>query len=281
MHLVWGASDQGGEAAALAEREQDADPVLTVETVDFQGLKKELARLTMRQLKKVAKADQRLRKADEEAAGGKDDFEEDATPAVLKVGLELEARRMEKLTDLEALVLGMKNTKDPGLPAALELANELGVSDKKPQTAPRGPKKPKGQQPAPRKPYVVYEAADGTEVWVGRKAEDNDELTTRLRDPANWWLHAAGCPGSHVVIRTVDESVPTEVVKDAACLALHFSQAPGGRQKISLTRCRDVSKPSGYPAGRVLLRGEVTTIKMNLKEQAKRLDRLLATKRLG
>lgn len=72
---------------------------------------------------------------------------------------------MEKLSDLEASLLGMKSGKDAAFPAALALANEMGIADSKPVPPPRGAKKPKGQPGAPRKPYFVYLAADGTEIW--------------------------------------------------------------------------------------------------------------------
>ena len=39
--------------------------------------------------------------------------------------------------------------------------------------------------------------------------------------------------------------LPRETVLDAAVLATHFSQAPSPRAAVSLTRCRDVSKPAG------------------------------------
>ncbi|KAJ1475695.1 hypothetical protein T484DRAFT_1967627 [Baffinella frigidus] len=282
-HVALQGSETSGNTAVAGEDETAVEvaPALTMETVNFPGLKKEMERLTTRQMKRVSKVDQRSRIAEQEAAAGKVDFREDETPDVLRIALRLEVERMEKLSDLEASLLGMKSGKDAAFPAALALANEMGIADSKPVPPPRGAKKPKGQPGAPRKPYFVYLAADGTEIWVGRGAADNDELTMHLRDPNNWWLHVSGFPGSHVVIRTVEESVPSEVIKDAAALTLKFSQAGGGRQKVSLTRCRDVTKPSGFNAGQVLLRGEVTSIKVSLKEEETRLERLLATKTVG
>ena len=54
------------------------------------------------------------------------------------------------------------------------------------------------------------------EIRVGKGAGDNDKLSLEPehRDGHDWWLHAAGCPGSHVVIRaeTVgSEELPREV----------------------------------------------------------------------
>ena len=41
----------------------------------------------------------------------------------------------------------------------------------------------------------------GWEVWVGRSAKQNDELTHRWAAPRDLWFHARGCEGSHVVLR--------------------------------------------------------------------------------
>ena len=97
----------------------------------------------------------------------------------------------------------------------------------------RGPKKKKGpSSTAPRLPYNAFATESGVEIRVGRRASDNDLLScdSRYRDGPDWWLHAAGCPGSHVVIRSHDDNLPSndaDAVRDAACLA-----ARGDRRRI-------------------------------------------------
>lgn len=239
--------------------------------VNLKGLKQETERQIFRQFKKLGKLDERKRKAED--TGG------DATEVELLV---MEGQeRLASLNKLEEMLKGIKSVKDEAFPAAWELAQELDVKDGKPALPPRAPKKPKGKPQAPRKPYFVYTSADGLEIWVGRGAADNDVLSLQSRDPRDWWLHASGCPGSHVVIRFTDEDPPEETVLDAACLALEFSKAGGGRQGISLTRCRNVSKTPLAPPGQVLLRGDVRVIKMDLKTEQERLSRLLKTKSNG
>ena len=53
---------------------------------------------------------------------------------------------------------------------------------------------------------------------MGKQAEDNDELSMspEHRAGSDWWMHASGCPGSHVVIRRSDEPLDNEIVQDAA-----------------------------------------------------------------
>lgn len=97
---------------------------------------------------------------------------------------------------------------------------------------------------------------DGWEVLVGRGARDNDELTLRVAEPDDLWMHAAGFAGSHVVVRNPDRLVvPRDVVRRAAELAVFHSKAREARGKIDVHLCkaRDVRKVRGAPAGQVQL----------------------------
>ena len=92
-------------------------------------------------------------------------------------------------------------------------------------------------------------------------------------------MHAAGCPGSHVVIRFTEPDVPRETLMDAAMLSVKNSKASqGGKAKVSLVRCRQVSKPRGAKAGLVHLSGDVKSITVNVKNELERLLRLEGTK---
>jgi predicted ribosome quality control (RQC) complex YloA/Tae2 family protein len=99
---------------------------------------------------------------------------------------------------------------------------------------------------------------DGFEILVGKGARDNDQLTFRVAEPNDLWLHASGYAGSHVVIRNPDrlDSVPREVVETAAQLAAYHSKAREARGKIDVHLCRasDVRKPRGFPPGKVEIR---------------------------
>ena len=102
-----------------------------------------------------------------------------------------------------------------------------------------------------------FVSPDGFVVLVGRTAEDNDVLTFKLAAPHDLWLHVASESGSHVVIRNPDRlpSLPREAVRFAAGLAARHSRARhGGRVAVHVTRRADVSKPRGFPPGKVVLR---------------------------
>ena len=99
---------------------------------------------------------------------------------------------------------------------------------------------------------------EGFEVLIGKGDADNDALTFGVAEPQDFWLHVAGPPGSHVVIRNPDglEEPPRPVLQRAAELAAWHSKARGARGKVEVHVCRvaDVSKPRGFEPGQVLLR---------------------------
>lgn len=113
------------------------------------------------------------------------------------------------------------------------------------------------QERAAREPnYRTIEEMDGCEILVGKAAVDNDLLTFRVARPNDWWLHAAGYAGSHVVVRAVQGGdVPRHVLERAAQLAAFHSKAREARGKIAVHLCRagDVRKRRGAPAGQVEL----------------------------
>ena len=112
---------------------------------------------------------------------------------------------------------------------------------------------------------------EGFEVLVGRGDAENDKLTFGVASPQDFWLHVAGPPGSHVVVRNPDRlpELPKAVAEQAAILAVWHSKARGSRGKVSVHLCRvaDVSKPKGFEAGKVLLR-RYDTVKVYATEPA-------------
>lgn len=170
----------------------------------------------------------------------------------------------------------------PEAAALATRAARLELRDEGPERPPAPPKKKKGPRPnmAPRKPYRVWRSG-GAEIRVGRTAADNDVLSTdpSHRDDADWWLHVAGCPGSHVVVRAETllsaARLPDEIAMDAAVLAVNNSRAAlSGRLGVSLCRARQVSKPPGAKPGLVRLSGDVATLKVDWRKERHRLDRL-------
>lgn len=107
------------------------------------------------------------------------------------------------------------------------------------------------------RPYRTVEH-DGFQILIGRGAKENDELTFRVGQPKDVWLHVAGgTAGSHVVIRCPEDETdpPREVLERAAAAAAWHSKARNAsRVEVHYCRVADVSKPRGAPAGLVELK---------------------------
>jgi hypothetical protein len=189
-----------------------------------------------------------------------------------------EIRRFELLLMTQ---LHSKGRLEMVLPEQLaERALALNMTDHPPHRPPRGEPKAKGprQMPKIRKPYRKYISIDNIEIRVGKKAEDNDELSTnpQYRDNDDWWMHAAGCPGSHVIIRYSEkkEEPPKTTLQEAAMLAAKHSKCHGNIISVNLCRARDIKKPPMSKPGMVMIMGNVRTIKVDMKASEKRLQQL-------
>lgn len=270
--------------------------------VDLRALRKRVQRALYAAEKKARRAEDRASVC-EDSACEDDDAEALATCAELRATATTEADRVEMLaelaTDLQAFEPESEGSGgDAGIESQttttqlISRAESLGVPAviaASPPPPPR-PKKQKGPRPStvPRLPYRVYRSEGGAEIRVGKQAKDNDVLSTdpSHRDADDFWLHASGCPGSHVIVRSDSVSsvggerlsldvLPREVELDAAVLAANYSKAARtGIVGVTLCRARQVSKPAGAKPGLVQLQGDVRVLKLNWKNEKRRLDRL-------
>ena len=51
-----------------------------------------------------------------------------------------------------------------------------------------------------------YISSDGYHMYVGKNNYQNEELTFKFATGNDWWFHAKGMPGSHVVVKTNNET---------------------------------------------------------------------------
>jgi predicted ribosome quality control (RQC) complex YloA/Tae2 family protein len=260
------------------------------ESWNLKGLKAETSRNYLRAFKKVGKLSERRDKAQKlydeimsKESMTDEDFERIPNPEAIMVEINDMRARLDRLNVLELGLKEIRTNADPKFKDMVTLAIELGVGDTAPARAPVGPKKPKGKPQPPRKPYWVYISQDKIPIRVGRSSADNDILSCNpdFRDSRNWWLHTAGSAGSHVVIRSTDDNLPSkhyETLYDAALLAASKSKGGGGRVPVHYVRCRQVSKPKGAKDGLVYLNGDIGSITVDMKASAKRLEKLIETK---
>jgi predicted ribosome quality control (RQC) complex YloA/Tae2 family protein len=102
-----------------------------------------------------------------------------------------------------------------------------------------------------------HTTADGFVVLVGRSGPENDTLTFRVASPWDFWMHAAGTSGAHVVVRNPQrlKSLPDRTLTAAAAIAAWYSGSKDdGKVEVHYTQRKHVHKRRGMPAGQVLVR---------------------------
>ncbi len=98
-----------------------------------------------------------------------------------------------------------------------------------------------------------YQSPSGFEILVGRNNKENDELTLRLADKTDIWLHTKDIPGSHVIIRTKGEDPTADDIYCAASIAAWHSKAKdSGQVPVDYVKVRHVKKPAGAKPGMVI-----------------------------
>lgn len=98
-----------------------------------------------------------------------------------------------------------------------------------------------------------YLSSDGYHIYVGKNNFQNDELTFRFASGNDWWFHAKGLPGSHVIVKTGGNALPDRTFEEAAKLAAYYSKARGqDKAEIDYTEKKNVKKPNGGKPGFVI-----------------------------
>lgn len=141
----------------------------------------------------------------------------------------------------------------------------------KPPPAPKTPPK-KSKKSEKLSGVRRYLSTDGYEILVGRAARDNDNLTFRVAQPNDLWMHAGDYPGSHVVVRNpTRKEIPHRTLIEAAQLAGRFSQASeDAKVVVHYTERKFLSKPKGAAPGLVRL-SRFRSITVEPKESVSRL----------
>lgn len=96
-------------------------------------------------------------------------------------------------------------------------------------------------------------SSDGYHMYVGKNNLQNEELTFHFATGNDWWFHAKGAPGSHVIVKSNGEELPDRTFEEAGRLAAHFSKN-GGAEKVEIdyVEKKHVKKPNGSKPGFVV-----------------------------
>lgn len=175
-------------------------------------------------------------------------------------------QEIDYLTSIEIALDNAANSSD-----VLDVRNELIVAGYVKQS--------KKQRPAAKqsRPLKLF-STEGLEILIGKNNYQNDEITFKLSQLDDIWLHIKDFPGSHVLIRSGQMPLPENTLYLAAQFAAYFSKGRNSTKvPVDYTKRRNVKKPSGAKPGFVTYTAQKTLyvtpdhefIEKMLKEQEK------------
>ena len=111
-----------------------------------------------------------------------------------------------------------------------------------------GDKKPK----ITSKPFH-YISSDGFHMYVGKNNYQNEELTFKVASGNDWWFHAKGIPGSHVIVKSEGKELPDRTFEEAGALAAYYSKGrENDKVEIDYIQKKQIKKVAGAAPGFVI-----------------------------
>jgi len=101
---------------------------------------------------------------------------------------------------------------------------------------------------------AMFRTSDGFLVLRGKSSQANHDMLSRAAAPHDYWLHVAGGPSAHVILRRdyPDQPVPEQSLVEAATLcALKSYRKDDAKAEVLLARVKDVRKVKGAAIGSV------------------------------
>lgn len=98
-----------------------------------------------------------------------------------------------------------------------------------------------------------YVSSDGYHIYIGKNNYQNDELTFKFATGNDWWFHAKGIPGSHVVVKSEGNELPDRTFEEAGKLAGFYSKGrDNDKVEIDYLQKKNVKKPNKGAPGFVV-----------------------------
>ena len=99
-----------------------------------------------------------------------------------------------------------------------------------------------------------YISSDGYHIYVGKNNYQNEELTFKLANGNDWWFHAKGIPGSHVILKVQgQEEVPDRAFEEAGALAAYYSKGrDNDKVEVDYIQKKHIKKPAASAPGFVI-----------------------------
>lgn len=98
-----------------------------------------------------------------------------------------------------------------------------------------------------------FVSSDGYHIYVGKNNFQNDELTFKFASGNDWWFHAKGIAGSHVIVKSGGDELPDRTFEEAGQLAAFYSKGRNmDKVEIDYTEKKNIKKPNGGKPGFVI-----------------------------
>lgn len=101
-----------------------------------------------------------------------------------------------------------------------------------------------------------YISSDGYDIYVGKNNYQNDELTFKFAKSDDFWFHAKGMAGSHVILKTngkKQEEIPDRAFEEAASLAAYYSKGQSqDKVEVDYVLKKEIKKPAAAKPGFVV-----------------------------
>lgn len=98
-----------------------------------------------------------------------------------------------------------------------------------------------------------YISSDGFHMYVGKNNLQNEELTFKFATGNDWWFHAKGIPGSHVIVKSENTELPDATFEEAGRLAAYYSKNRDSEKvEIDYIQKKHVKKAAGGAPGFVI-----------------------------
>ena len=96
-------------------------------------------------------------------------------------------------------------------------------------------------------------SSDGFHIYVGKNNYQNEELTFKVATGKDWWFHAKGVAGSHVIVKSENKELSDRTFEEAAALAAYYSKARDNEKvEIDYIQKKNIKKVPGAAPGFVI-----------------------------
>ena len=155
----------------------------------------------------------------------------------------------DEIEHLRSLQVALDIAQDEGDLAQIKSEMQLAGYVRK-----RGPQGKGGKQKKePKSRPLHFLSSDGFHMYVGKNNIQNEELTFSLANGGDWWFHAKGIPGSHVIVKTEGKELPDRVFEEAGALAAAYSsERNADKVEIDYIERKHVKKTPGGKPGFVI-----------------------------